>query len=99
MQFFFAFLPYISSFPVILRFFRPFLFQPYHPFPSNSGLDIIYENLSFDFVSVFNPGGASDLLRNSIIGDKENYASSYNSINKIAQKVLDDFVDAVATLD
>ncbi|MBQ2512862.1 MAG: extracellular solute-binding protein [Clostridia bacterium] len=62
-------------------------------------LDIIYENLSFDFVSVFNPGGASDLLRNSMIGDKENYASSYNSINKIAQKVLDDFVDAVATLD
>ena len=37
MQFFFAFLPYISSFPVILRFFRPLLFQPYHPFPSNSG--------------------------------------------------------------
>ena len=38
MQFFFAFLPYISSFPVILRFFRPFLFQPYHSFPSNSGV-------------------------------------------------------------
>ena len=54
-------------------------------------LDLIYENLSFDFVSVFNPGGSSDLLRDAMIGDRDNYVSSYNAIKKMAQKELNDF--------
>ena len=54
-------------------------------------LDIIFENLSFDFVSVFNPGGVSDILRNAMIGDYPNYVSAYGSIKKTAQKALDDF--------
>ncbi|MBO7375808.1 MAG: hypothetical protein J6V01_01790 [Clostridia bacterium] len=57
-------------------------------------LDIICENLSFDFVSVFNPGGASDVLRNAMIGDVTNYTSSFGSIAKQAQKALDDFATA-----
>ena len=54
-------------------------------------LDIIFENLSFDFVSVFNPGGASDKLRNAMIGELENYVSEYASIARAAQRELDNF--------
>ncbi|MCR4682289.1 MAG: hypothetical protein K5647_03040 [Clostridiales bacterium] len=54
-------------------------------------LDIIFENLSFDFVSVFNPGGTSDILRNSMIGDQENYLTSYEKIKNLAKKELDNF--------
>ncbi len=54
-------------------------------------LDIIFENLSFDFVSVFNPGTASNVLRLSMVGESANYVSSYAAIKEKAQKALDDF--------
>lgn len=54
-------------------------------------LDIIYENLSFDFVAVFDPGTVSSILRLSMIGERDNYVSAYAAVKEKAQSVLDDF--------
>ncbi len=43
-------------------------------------LDIIFENSSFDFITVFDFGGSSALLRESVLGIRENFMSSYASI-------------------
>lgn len=43
-------------------------------------LDIIFGNSSFDFITVFDFGGSSALLRESALGLRENFASSYEKI-------------------
>ena len=54
-------------------------------------LDIIYENLSFDFVAVFDPGTVSSILRLSMIGERDNFVSAYAAVKEKAQAVLDNY--------
>ena len=51
-------------------------------------LDIIFGNSSFDFITVFDFGGSSLLLRESALGIRKNFASSYAKIqNKVENEI------------
>jgi len=52
-------------------------------------LDIIYENAAFDLLTVFDFGGASILLRRSVMGEQQNFMSAYASIKDAAHTALD----------
>lgn len=56
-------------------------------------LDIIFENASFDFNTVFNFADTSTLLRYAVTGDEENFVSQYTKKQKAAQKALDKVVE------
>ena len=60
---------------------------------SSMMLDIIFENASFDFNTVFNFSDTSTLLRYSVTGDEENFVSKYTKKQSAAQKALDKVVE------
>ncbi len=55
-------------------------------------LDIIFENASFDFNTVFNFADTAVLLRKAVTGDEQNFMSKYTAKQKAAQKALDKVV-------
>lgn len=52
-------------------------------------LDIIYGSAAFDFVTAFDFGDSSTLLRESVTGDQQNFVSTYKRLKKPAQAQLD----------
>ena len=56
-------------------------------------LDIIFENASFDFNTVFNFSDTATLLRYAVTGDEENFVSKYTKKQSAAQKSLDKVVE------
>jgi len=52
-------------------------------------LDMIFDNATFDFVTVFNFAGTNVLLRDSVMGEKANFMSEYASVKEAAQAALD----------
>ena len=55
-------------------------------------LDLIYENTYFDMVTAFNFAGTGNLLRDAVLGETENFASSYASVKEKAQTELDNIL-------
>lgn len=53
---------------------------------------MMYENTGFDFNTIMDFGGSSSLLRSSVIGYKENFVSSYASIQTKTEKALAEFI-------
>ena len=51
-------------------------------------LDIIFGSAAFDFVTAFDFGGSSILLRDAVTGDQQNFVSGYARIKKPAQAEL-----------
>ena len=58
---------------------------------------MMYDNSAFDFNTIMDFGGTSSLLRGSVIGARENFTSSYKSIEKLATKTLEKFIDSCRT--
>jgi hypothetical protein len=52
-------------------------------------LEIIYRDASFDMVTSFNFGDSAVLIREAVLGEKQNYVSALASISKQAQAALD----------
>lgn len=59
-------------------------------------LEFIFRNIVFDFNTVFNFGGSSDLLRAAVCGLKPNFVSDYEKIKAKSQNALDEMVALVA---
>ncbi len=59
-------------------------------------LEFIYRNIAFDFNTVFNFSGSSELMRSAICGKKPNFVSDYAKIKDKAQKALDDMIALVS---
>ena len=55
-------------------------------------LDLIYARTAFDFNTVFDFGGTSILLRECVLGEKENFSSKYAAVKTKAQTALDDML-------
>lgn len=53
---------------------------------------MMYESTGFDFNTIMDFGGSSTLLRASVIGAKENFVSSYASIQTKTEKALAEFI-------
>lgn len=53
---------------------------------------MIYDNTGFDFNTIMNFGDSSTLLRSAVIGAKENFVSSYASIQKKTETALAEFI-------
>ena len=56
-------------------------------------LDIIYGNTYFDMVTAFNFNNIAVLLRDAVLGEKENFASKYASAKTKAQAELDKILE------
>lgn len=56
-------------------------------------LDIIYGNTYFDMVTAFNFNNIAVLLREAVLGEKENFASKYASAKAKAQAELDKILE------
>ncbi|MBE6611523.1 MAG: hypothetical protein E7632_03425 [Ruminococcaceae bacterium] len=56
---------------------------------SSRMLDIIYEELTFDFISTFNFVESERVLRSSVLGETENFVSKWASIEAQVQAELD----------
>ena len=52
-------------------------------------LDLIYRDTYFDMVTVFNFEDTGTMLRDAVLGETENFASSYASVKASAQAELD----------
>ncbi len=59
-------------------------------------LEFIFRSIVFDFNTVFNFGGSSELLRAAVCGLKPNFVSDYEKIKPKAQKALDDMIQLVS---
>ena len=55
-------------------------------------LDLIYAHTAFDLNTILNFGDTSILLRRCVLGEQENYVSSYTKLKKVAEKNLQKFV-------
>ncbi len=55
---------------------------------------MMYDNSAFDFNTIMDFGGTSALLRGSVIGARENFASSFQKIEKMSNKVLEKFIES-----
>jgi len=58
---------------------------------------MMYDNSAFDFNTIMDFGGTSSLLRGSVIGARENFASSYKSLEKSSNKLLERFIESCRT--
>ncbi len=54
----------------------------------------IYDTTAFDLNAIMNFGGSSVLLREVMLGAKENFASSFQSIQKSSEAALADYIAA-----
>ena len=63
---------------------------------SSRMLDIIYQNSFFDMVTTFNFSDTALLLRDAVLGEKENFVSSYTAKKSAAQSEVDN-IAAFAT--
>ena len=57
-------------------------------------LDLIYRDTYFDMVTVFNFADTSTMLRDAVLGETENFASSYASVKASAQAELDKILES-----
>ena len=59
---------------------------------SGAMLDLIYAHTAFDLNTILNFGDTSILLRRCVLGEQENYVSTYAKTKKMAEKTLQKFV-------
>ena len=59
-------------------------------------LEFIFRNIVFDFNTVFNFGGSSELMRAAVCGLKPNFVSDYEKIKPKAEKALEEMIALVA---
>ncbi|NLB16422.1 MAG: hypothetical protein GX827_06400, partial [Clostridiales bacterium] len=55
-------------------------------------LDLIYENTSYDFITIFNFSESAILLREAMLGETPNFVSKYEKIKDKVQSQLNDLV-------
>ncbi len=60
---------------------------------SSRMLDIIFENSYFDMITAFNFNNIAVMLREIVLGERENFVSQYATISPAAQAALDTIVE------
>lgn len=65
---------------------------------SEAMLDIIFTNSSYDLNVIFNWGGSANVLRDCVLGDKQNYVSSYETIKTATETALQKTIEIIEEL-
>ena len=65
---------------------------------SEAMLDLIFSNSSYDLNVIFNWGGSANVLRDCVLGDKQNYVSSYESIRTATETALQKTIEIIEEL-
>ena len=65
---------------------------------SEAMLDIIFSNSSYDLNVIFNWGSSANMLRDCVLGDKQNYVSSYEAIRTATDTALQKTIEIIEEL-